>query len=199
FLAEDGGVFRFRHELVREALAASASAGRAALLHRQAGRVLARRPGADPATVAGHARLGGDLALASAAPCDAAPPAAGRFGHSAAEALLDDAVRLDPQPGAWLARARVRTRRGDYDAALRDVDRAATAAAASGSAGPAAGAAGGGASPWITVGAARAAPAGAAALGGGARAPDLGRPVTPAAPVAARGGPARRHGPTPAP
>ena len=128
FLAEDGGVFRFRHELVREALAASASAGRSALLHRQAGRVLATRPGADPATVAGHARLGGDVALASAALCDAADRAAERFDHAAAEALLDDAVRLDPQPQAWLARARVRTRRGDYDAALRDVDRAATAA-----------------------------------------------------------------------
>jgi DNA-binding SARP family transcriptional activator len=129
FLAEDGGVFRFRHELVREALAASASAGRAALLHRQAGRVLARRPGADPATVAGHARLGGDVALASAALCDAAGRAAERFDHAAAEALLDDAVRLDRHPGAWLARARVRIRRGDYDAALRDVDRAATATA----------------------------------------------------------------------
>src|SRR5262249_34267112 len=129
FLAEDGGVFRFRHELVREALAASASAGRAALLHRQAGRLLARRPRAAPAPPAGHARLGGDVALASAALCDAAARAAERFDHAAAEALLDDAVRLDPQPGAWLARARVRTRRGDYDAALRDVDRAATAAA----------------------------------------------------------------------
>ena len=127
FLAEDDGVFRFRHELVREALAASASAGRAALLHRQAGRVLATRPGADPATVAGHARLGGDVALASAALCDAADRAAERFDHSAAEALLDDAVRLDPRPEAWLARARVRIRRGDYDAALRDVGRAAPA------------------------------------------------------------------------
>ena len=64
FLVEEDGIFRFRHELVREALAASATAGRAALLHRQAGRVLDRRPGADPLTVAGHARLGGDLALA---------------------------------------------------------------------------------------------------------------------------------------
>ena len=64
FLVEQDGIFRFRHELVREALAASATAGRAALLHRQAGRVLDRRPGADPLTVAGHARLGGDLALA---------------------------------------------------------------------------------------------------------------------------------------
>jgi hypothetical protein len=43
FLVEADGMFRFRHELVREALAASATAGRAALLHRQAGRVLDRR------------------------------------------------------------------------------------------------------------------------------------------------------------
>ena len=51
-LVTDGGTFRFRHELVREALAASATVGRAALLHRQAGRVLARQPYADPAMVA---------------------------------------------------------------------------------------------------------------------------------------------------
>ena len=42
-LATDGGAFWFRHELVCEALAASATASRAALLHRQAG------PGAGPA------------------------------------------------------------------------------------------------------------------------------------------------------
>ena len=64
-LAGDGGGFRFQHELVREALAASATAGRAALLHRQACRVLARQPYADPAMVAYHARLGGDLVLAA--------------------------------------------------------------------------------------------------------------------------------------
>ena len=51
-LVEEDGTFRFRHELVREALAASATPGRAALLHRQAGRVLAQRPAADPVTVA---------------------------------------------------------------------------------------------------------------------------------------------------
>ena len=71
FLVEQDGIFRFRHELLREALAASATAGRAALLHRQAGRVLDRRPGADPLTVAGHARLGGDLVLAARALRDA--------------------------------------------------------------------------------------------------------------------------------
>ena len=127
FLVEQDGTFRFRHELVRDALAATATAGRAALLHRQAGRVLARRPGADPMTVAHHARLGGDLVQASRALRDASARAAERFDHAAAEALLDDALRLCPDPEGWLARARVRTRRGRYPEALRDVERAAAA------------------------------------------------------------------------
>ncbi len=123
FLAEDNGRLRFRHDLVREALAASASPGRAALLHRQAGRVLARRPAADPLIVAEHARLGGDLALAASALRDAAGRAAERFDHSAAEALLDDAISLHPEPGTWVDRARVRIRRGRYQDALDDVGR----------------------------------------------------------------------------
>jgi DNA-binding SARP family transcriptional activator/tetratricopeptide (TPR) repeat protein len=130
FLVEDDGIFRFRHELVREALAASATAGRAALLHRQAGRVLDRRPGADPLTVAGHARLGGDLELAARALRDASTQAAERFDHAAAEALLDDALRLFPGPDGWLARARVRTLRRRYAEALEDVERASAAGAA---------------------------------------------------------------------
>ena len=127
FLVEADGMFKFRHELVREALAASATAGRAALLHRQAGRVLDRRPGVDPLTVAGHARLGGDLALASRALRDASARAAERHDYTAAEALLDDALRLDADPDGWLARARVRTLRGRYAEALADVERAAPA------------------------------------------------------------------------
>ena len=127
FLVEADGMFRFRHELVREALAASATAGRAALLHRQAGRVLDRRAGVDPLTVAGHARLGGDLALASRALRDAAARAAERHDYAAAETLLDDALRLDAGPDGWLARARVRTLRGRYAEALADVERAAPA------------------------------------------------------------------------
>jgi DNA-binding SARP family transcriptional activator len=127
FLVEADGMFRFRHELVREALAASATAGRAALLHRQAGRVLDRRPGVDPLTVAGHARLGGDLALASRALRDASARAAERYDYAAAEALLDDAMRLDAGADGWLARARVRTLRGRYAEALADVERAAPA------------------------------------------------------------------------
>ncbi len=126
-LVEQDGTFRFRHELVREALAASATPGRLALLHRQAGRVLAQRPAADPATVAYHARLGGDLELAARALRDAAARAAERFDHAAAEALLDDALLLHPEPDGWLARARVRTRRGRYPEALADVERAAAA------------------------------------------------------------------------
>jgi DNA-binding SARP family transcriptional activator/tetratricopeptide (TPR) repeat protein len=127
FLVEEDGIFRFRHELLREALAASATAGRAALLHRQAGRVLDRRPGADPLTVADHARLGGDLRLAARALRDASAQAAERFDHAAAEALLDDAVRLHPDQDGWLARARVRVLRMRYPEALQDVERAATA------------------------------------------------------------------------
>ena len=129
-LAVDGGGFRFQHELVREALAASATAGRAALLHRQAGRVLARQPYADPAMVAYHARLGGDLVLAARSLRTAAERAAERFDHAAAEALLDDALALHPEPEAWLERARVRTRRRRYAQALADVELAAAAGAA---------------------------------------------------------------------
>jgi DNA-binding SARP family transcriptional activator/tetratricopeptide (TPR) repeat protein len=127
FLVEQEGKLRFRHELVREALSASATAGRAALLHRQVGRVLAARPGTDAVIVAQHARLGGDIELAATALRGAAAQAAERFDHAAAEALLDDALSLNADPESWLARARVRTRRGRYAAALRDVDRAAPA------------------------------------------------------------------------
>jgi DNA-binding SARP family transcriptional activator len=128
FLAEENGQLQFRHELVRDALAASASAGRAALLHRQAGRVLARRPAADPVVVAEHARLGGDVALAASALRDAARRAAERFDHAAAEALLDDAISLHEEAESWLDRARVRIRRSRYQDALADVERSGRAA-----------------------------------------------------------------------
>ena len=121
FLTDEDGRLRFRHELVREALAASATAGRSALLHRQAGRVLARRPAADPVMIAHHARLGGDLTLAASALRDAAARAAERFDHAAAEALLDDALSLDADAAGLLARAKVRIRRGRYTGALADV------------------------------------------------------------------------------
>jgi len=50
-----------------------------------------------------------------------------RFGHAAAEALLDDALRLHPDPEGWLERARVRTLRRRYGEALSDVERATAA------------------------------------------------------------------------
>ena len=59
--------------------------------------MLAGRPGADPATVAYHARLGGDLDAGLPALCDAAARAAERFDHAAAEALLDDALQPAPR------------------------------------------------------------------------------------------------------
>ena len=121
FLTDEDGRLRFRHELVREALAASATACRSALLHRQAGRVLARLPAADPVMIAHHARLGGDLTLAAGALRDAAARAAERFDHAAAEALLNDALSLDADAPGLLARAKVRIRRGRYADALADV------------------------------------------------------------------------------
>ncbi len=97
---------------------------RAALLHRQAGRVLARRPYVDPVIVAHHARLGGDLVLAVPLAAERRTRAAERFDHAAAEALLDDALLLHPDRQGWLERARVRTRRMRYGEALEDVERA---------------------------------------------------------------------------
>ena len=128
-LADDGGAFRFRHGLVREALSATASAGRVAWLHRQVARVLARRPDTDTLEVADHARRGGDIALAASSLRAAAARAGERFDLVTAEALLDDALSLHSDPVTWLERARVRTRRGAYTAAYRDVDRAAATGA----------------------------------------------------------------------
>ncbi len=121
-LVDDGGVFVFRHALVREALAAAAGAGRSAWLHRQVARVLARRTEADPAVVADHARRGGDVELAARALRSLAARAAERFDHATAETLLDESLSLVPDPEGWLERARVRTRRGHYLQAYDDVE-----------------------------------------------------------------------------
>jgi tetratricopeptide (TPR) repeat protein len=123
-LVEDGGAFRFRHELVREALASRVTSGRTAWLHRQVARTLARRRGSDPAEIADHARLGGDLELAASSLRAASARAAERFDHASAERLLDEALALHPDPETWLDRARIRTRRGRYDDAYADVARA---------------------------------------------------------------------------
>jgi len=121
-LVDESGAFWFRHELVRAALTAGTTASRTALLHRQAGRVLAKRADADPVEVAAQARLGGDVTLAATALRTAASRASGRFDHEAAERLLDEALVLHPDADGWLQRARVRTLRGRYGAAYDDVD-----------------------------------------------------------------------------
>ena len=125
-LVDDSGAFRFRHELVREALASRVTAGRAAWLHRQVARTLARRRGSDPAEVADHARLGGDLDLAATSLRAASARAAERFDHASAERQLDEALALHPDSQTWLDRARIRTRQGRYDDAYADVARART-------------------------------------------------------------------------
>ncbi|MDT4907818.1 MAG: hypothetical protein QOI69_1059 [Pseudonocardiales bacterium] len=129
-LVDEGGSFWFRHDLVRAALAASAPEPRAVLLHREAGRVLARRADADPVEVAEHARLGGDTVLAARSLRAAAARAGQRYDHATAESLLDDALGLQADAAGWLERARVRTLRGHYAAAYEDVERAAPAGAA---------------------------------------------------------------------
>ncbi|HEV7465204.1 MAG TPA: AAA family ATPase [Candidatus Dormibacteraeota bacterium] len=106
-LGERGGGFAFHHELVREALVAGTGSARRALLHREAARLLARRPRADPLTVAYHARRGGDLRLAATALTDAARITAGRGDHAEALRLLDDAGSLEDGAAVHIERARV--------------------------------------------------------------------------------------------
>jgi DNA-binding SARP family transcriptional activator/tetratricopeptide (TPR) repeat protein len=123
-LVEHSGRYAFRHELVRDALAAGTRAARVALLHREAAAVLTRRPDTDAIALAEHARLGGNLPLAAAALRTAALRAAERFDHATAEDLLDQSLRLAEDDRTRLARARVRIRRGRYAEAEADVDAA---------------------------------------------------------------------------
>ncbi len=128
-LDASGDGYVFRHDLVRVALAETATTAGAAILHRAAARLLLVRPRADPLQVAHHARLGGDLDLAANALEVAATGAASRFDRGAAEDLLDQAIRWADTPARRLARARTRTMRGHYDAALNDVEVAISAGA----------------------------------------------------------------------
>jgi DNA-binding SARP family transcriptional activator len=113
--------FAFRHQLVREALAAGVSAGRRALVHREAAAALARRPGADPLAVAHHAHLGGDHEREAVALVQAADTAAGRFDYETAEDLLGRALDRREMVDARLLRARVRLMRRHFDEAQDDV------------------------------------------------------------------------------
>lgn len=121
YLVEERGPgLRFRHELVREALAATASESRRALLHREAARVLSVRPGADPVEVARHAGLGGDADLAASALVDASRVAVARFDFEAAERMCDEAIAYHDGARERLTRARVRIARFRFPEAAED-------------------------------------------------------------------------------
>ncbi|HEY7948032.1 MAG TPA: BTAD domain-containing putative transcriptional regulator [Acidimicrobiales bacterium] len=119
-LIESGGQFVFRHQLVRDALVETTSATRRAFAHREAGRALAARPTRDAYTVAHHARLGGDEALAAHALMEAAELASSRFDQIEALTLADAVIALIPSAPALVLRARVRMMLGDYAGALTD-------------------------------------------------------------------------------
>lgn len=132
-LDERDGQLRFRHALVREALAAGTPGSRRAALHRQAARILAGRPDADPLRVAHHASHGGDGALAVRALLRAADLAGQRFDYRHQEELLDRALAITDGVEARLARARVRIALGRY--AEAGADAAAAVDAGAGAAG----------------------------------------------------------------
>ncbi|HEY3810264.1 MAG TPA: AAA family ATPase, partial [Acidimicrobiales bacterium] len=121
FLVEHGARFVFAHALVREALAAAVGASRSAYIHRQVARAWAARPHADPLSVAHHARLGGELAHASAMLVEAARLAVVRFDQSRARQLLDEALSLDDTVEGRLERARVCSMLAQYEQTADDL------------------------------------------------------------------------------
>ena len=123
-LVEQAPGFAFRHDLIREALESSASSSRRALVHREAGRILAARPRTDPMAIAYHARLGGDEELAAGALVDAAAVASARFDQLEALRLLEESLGLVESLAGRLLRARVLIMVGDYQRASAEVDAA---------------------------------------------------------------------------
>ncbi len=130
FLAEREGSLAFRHELVRLAVAAGASAARRAWLHRRAADVLRSRPDAQPLELARHAREGGDRALAAEGLAHAADvalagstwPAPSGCSTRRSSSRTAGALRLRAQPGADVPRRprRRRRRRRGRDGHRRD-------------------------------------------------------------------------------
>ncbi len=126
FLEERRATFTFRHEIVREALAAGMTEPRRAALHREAARVMSRRRHADPLVTAEHARRSGEDGIAAEALTAASAIAAGRHDLGTALTLADEAVAFDANTAALLQRARVLLWLGRYDEAGRDADAAVT-------------------------------------------------------------------------
>jgi tetratricopeptide (TPR) repeat protein len=123
-LVEQPAGFAFRHDLIREALESSAGSSRRALVHREAGRILAARPRTDPMAIAYHARLGGDEELAAGALVDAAAVASARFDQQEALRLLEESLSMVESLAGRLLRARVLIMIGDYQRASDEVDAA---------------------------------------------------------------------------
>lgn len=128
-LVADGDSFAFRHDLVRDAIAAGAAPARQSLLHREAARALAARPAGDPLAVAEHATRGGETLLAAHALGQAAALATERFAFADAGRYLEQALRLcDPAAspalsrGLQLQRARVLLAQGRFDLATGAAD-----------------------------------------------------------------------------
>lgn len=119
-LTERAGRLVFRHDLVRDALAAGVSVARQTLIHREACRILGDRPDADPLVMAHHARKAGDPRSAARALAEAARLAAFRFDLAEAERLLDDALALTEDGDLFVQRGRARLARGDLDGAEAD-------------------------------------------------------------------------------
>jgi DNA-binding SARP family transcriptional activator len=119
-LVEDSSRFSFRHELVREALAADIGAARRVFIHREAARALAARADAEPLEVAYHARQGSDSELAASAYARAATQAGARYDHVESERLLNLAIEQSDTAARRLQRARARLLRGDYPGAEAD-------------------------------------------------------------------------------
>jgi DNA-binding SARP family transcriptional activator len=123
-LEERQATFAFRHEIVREAMAASAGGLRRAWLHREAAAYLEASPDADPLVLAEHARLSGERHSAARALTRASVVAMSRFDHTAARALVEDALRFERSTEALLQRARLGLWQGRYDEAEADADAA---------------------------------------------------------------------------
>jgi DNA-binding SARP family transcriptional activator len=124
FLVEKGPQFAFAHELVREALAASVGAARTAFIHREVARSLEARGDPDSLAVARHARLGGELAHASAMLVVGARVAVSRFDQDEAMRLLNEAITLSDSAVARVERARVLSMMAHYEDASADIEAA---------------------------------------------------------------------------
>lgn len=123
-LDERNGAYVFRHEVAREALEASLGSPLRALLHREAARVLALQPSADPMLVAHHARLSGAREIASTALIAASRVAVDRFDYGTALSLAGEALAAQDTTAARLQRATVLLRQTRYPEAQLEAEAA---------------------------------------------------------------------------